>query len=333
MKKVLILGAGTWGIALATAFRKNENEVSVWSYKKSQVDFLNETHTYDKFNNLQLDQNIKFVSDEDLKVEDFDIIVFVVPSTAFREVAKKIIPKTNDKQILVTATKGIEDNTLYTMSEILEDELKINNIKNAKVVALSGPTHAEEVVLSMPTAIVSASNNMEAASVVQNTLMYEDLRVYTNDDIRGVEVCAAFKNIIAIACGITKGLGAGDNIKAAIIVRGLAEMIRLGEKLGCKKDTFYGLAGIGDMIVTSMSPHSRNNRFGEYIGSGMSVSDAIKKVGQVVEGVNLITKAHVLIEKYNIEMPITEGMYKVIIENVNAKDIVNVLMTRDKKKE
>ena len=333
MKKVLVLGAGTWGIALATAFRKNENEVSVWSYKKSQVDYLNETHIYDKFDNLKLDQNIKFVSDENLEVKNFDIIIFVVPSTAFREVAKKIIPKTNDKQILVTATKGIEDNTLYTMSEILEDELKINNIKNTKVVALSGPTHAEEVVLSMPTAIVSASNDLNAASTVQNTLMYEDLRVYTNDDIRGVEVCAAFKNIIAIACGITRGLGAGDNIKAAIIVRGLAEMIRLGEKLGCKKDTFYGLAGIGDMIVTSMSPHSRNNRFGEYIGSGMSVSEAIKKVGQVVEGVNLITKAHTLIQKYNIEMPITEGMYKVIIENVNAKDIVNVLMTRDKKKE
>lgn len=333
MKKVLVLGAGTWGIALATAFRKNENEVSVWSYKKSQVDYLNETHIYDKFDNLKLDQNIKFVSDDDLKVEIFDIIVFVVPSTAFREVAKKIIPKTNDKQILVTATKGIEDNTLYTMSEILEDELKINSIKNKNIVALSGPTHAEEVVLSMPTAIVSASRDLEAASIVQNTLMYEDLRVYTNDDIRGVEVCAAFKNIIAIACGITKGLGAGDNIKAAIIVRGLAEMIRLGEKLGCKKDTFYGLAGIGDMIVTSMSPHSRNNRFGEYIGSGMNVNEAIKKVGQVVEGVNLITKAHKLIEKYNIEMPITEGMYKVIIDNVNAKDIVNVLMTRDKKKE
>ena len=333
MKKVLVLGAGTWGIALATAFRKNENEVSVWSYKKSQVDFLNETHTYDKFNNLKLDQNIKFVSDEDLEVDSFDIIIFVVPSTAFRDVAKKIIPKTNDKQILVTATKGIEDNTLYTMSEILEDELKINNIKNKKVVALSGPTHAEEVVLSMPTAIVSASNDMDAASIVQNTLMYEDLRVYTNDDIRGVEICAAFKNIIAIACGITRGLGAGDNIKAAIIVRGLAEMIRLGEKLGCKKDTFYGLAGIGDMIVTSMSPHSRNNRFGEYIGSGMTVDEAIKKVGQVVEGVNLITKAHVLIEKYNIEMPITEGMYKVIIENVKPKDIVSILMTRDKKKE
>ena len=333
MKKVLILGAGTWGIALATAFRKNKNIVSVWSYKKSQVDFLNETHTYDKFDNLKLDQSIKFVSDEDLVVKDFDIIVFVVPSTAFREVAKKIIPNTNENQILVTATKGIEDNTLYTMSEILEDELRINNIKNTKVVALSGPTHAEEVVLSMPTAIVSASEDMNAACAVQETLMYEDLRVYTNDDIRGVEVCAAFKNIIAIACGITKGLGAGDNIKAAIIVRGLAEMIRLGEKLGCKKDTFYGLAGIGDMIVTSMSSHSRNNRFGEYIGNGMSVDDAIKKVGQVVEGVNLITKAHTLIEKYKIEMPITEGMYKVIIENVNAKDIVNVLMTRDKKQE
>lgn len=333
MKKVLILGAGTWGVALASAFRKNNNEVTVWSHRKSQVDFLNETHTYDKFNNLKLDENIVFVDNDTVDVKNNDIILFVVPSTAFREVANKFIPLTTNNQILVTATKGVEDDTLYTMSEILEDELKKANIDNKKIVALSGPTHAEEVVLSYPTAIVSASSNEEAAKVVQTTLMYEDLRVYTNDDIKGVEICAAFKNIIAIACGMTKGMGAGDNIKAAILVRGLAEMIRLGEKLGCKKDTFYGLAGIGDMIVTATSEHSRNNRFGEYIGSGLSVDEAIKKVGQVVEGVNMIRKAHVLVEKYNIDMPITEGMYKVIVEKKDTKEVMNELMTRNKKKE
>ena len=227
----------------------------------------------------------------------------------------------------------MEDGTLYTMSEVIEDELAKAKIKNDRVVVLSGPTHAEEVGKGMSSMIVSASKNDDAAKYVQDLFMNEAFRVYTNNDIKGVEVCAAFKNIIALASGIIAGVGDGDNLKAATITRGLAEMIRVGDVLGCNKDTFYGLAGVGDMIVTAMSTNSRNYNCGKLIGSGMSTKDAIEKIGMAVEGINFLPKAIQIRDKYNLSLPITSGVYEIVFNNKSAKDIVSFLMTRNKKAE
>ncbi|MBR0137113.1 MAG: NAD(P)-dependent glycerol-3-phosphate dehydrogenase, partial [Erysipelotrichaceae bacterium] len=244
--------------------------------------------------------------------------------------ARDYIP---DGQIVVDVAKGIEAETLFTMSQVIADELNDGKHRNVKIVALSGPTHAEEVALDLPTTIVSACSDLNAAKTVQDVFMNTCMRVYTNDDVLGIELCGALKNIMALASGISAGLGYGDNAKAAIITRGLAEMTRLGKKMGAKQETFAGLAGVGDLIVTATSLHSRNNRCGMLIGQGRKPEDAVKEVGMVVEGINALPAAMKLMKVYDVEMPITVTVNAVINEGADPKEAVAELMNRDKKNE
>lgn len=331
--KIAILGSGSWGAALANLLTENGHEVVCFARNKGKVNKYNETHIHENLPNVKLSEKLKFTNDIGEAVTGSKIVVYAVPSVAFRDMVSKSLKFIKDDMYLVTVTKGMEDNTLFTMSDIIIDELKKSSVASDKIVALSGPTHAEEVAKCFPTTIVSASKNMDAAKFIQDAFMNKYFRVYTNNDIKGVEICAAFKNIIAIASGIANGLGYGDNLKAAIITRGLVEMIRVGEVLNCSKDTFYGLAGIGDMIVTATSIHSRNYRCGKLIGEGKKPDDAIKEIGMVVEGANFLPKAMKLKEKYNLDLPITEGSYNIVIKNADPKKVLESLMMRNKKSE
>lgn len=333
MANILVLGAGTWGSVVANLLVDNGHSLTCWARNEKLIDSLNKNHVHDKLAGVVFSDKIKFTTDFEDSFLNKDIIIYAVPSNAFREVVNRSIPYISDKSFIVSLTKGMEHDSLFTMSEIIEDELSKKGIVNNNIVALSGPTHAEEVGKKMSSMIVSASANDVAAKYIQDVFMNEYFRVYTNNDIKGVEVCAAFKNVIALACGIITGVGDGDNMKAATITRGLAEMIRVGAALGCKKDTFYGLAGVGDMIVTAMSTNSRNYNCGKLIGSGVNPKDAVKKIGMVVEGVNFLPTAIELKKKYNVEIPITSGVYDIVYNGKSSKDIVIDLMTRDKKAE
>lgn len=263
-----------------------------------------------------------------------DILIFAVPSIFVRETASKVRNFIPHNQIIVDVAKGIEKDTHYMLSEVITTEIKKDGKHNSiEVVALSGPTHAEEVAIDLPTTIVSASENEEVAKYIQDIFMNENLRVYTNNDIIGVELCGALKNIIALASGISKGLGYGDNARAALITRGMSEIKRLGLAMGCLESTFEGLAGVGDLIVTATSEHSRNNLAGQLIGQGYSVNRAIEKVGMVVEGINALPAALNLSEIYQVELPIISAVKAIINEGANPKKTVNDLMNRDKKSE
>ena len=333
MIKIGIIGAGTWGLAIANLLAFNNHIVTVYARSSIQVDSLAKKRKHEKLPGMKLDKSILFTSNLNEAASSKDIIVIAVPSTAFREVTNSILKHINGNEYLITVTKGMEDKTLYTMSEIIEDELKKAKIKCNRIVALSGPTHAEEVSINMPSMAVSASKSLKAAKFIQDIFMNSNFRVYTNSDIKGVEICAAFKNVIGLASGMLAGIGFGDNIKAALITRGLAEMVRAGKALGCKKDTFYGLAGLGDMIVTATSMHSRNYRCGVLIGKGIDSNKAIKDIGMVVEGVNFLPKAMKIKSKYKLDLPITTAMYEIIYNGKRVKDMLNLLMLRSKKSE
>ena len=330
---IAVVGAGVWGLTIARLLVKNNQKVVVWSHSEEEVNNIKKTG---QLNNISIKDVVKdLVFDLDLKnvVSNANIIVLAVSSPYVREISHKIKDYINKDSIVVLLTKGIEKETLYTMSQIVEDEFKDIADKHISVVSLSGPTIAYEVSKDMPTTIVSACKDLSIAQKVQDIFMNENFRVYTNQDIECVELCAALKNIYALTCGIALGLGFGDNTKAAIITRGLAEMIRLGVALGYDIKTFYGLAGLGDLCVTCMSDKSRNNICGKLIGQGKSREEAIKEVGMVVEGINCLPAAYKLMQKYNIDMPICAGMYEVIYENKKPLDILNKLMLREKKKE
>ena len=328
---ITILGAGTWGIALGRLLYRNGYDILIWSSIKEEVENLSKTHMHKNLPYVMLAPDIKFTNDMEEALSNTKIVVIAVPSIFVRSVSEEMVKYIKDGSIVVIVSKGIEKDTLYTMSEVVEDVVK--NKKDIKVVALSGPTHAEEVIKDIPSAIVSASKNVEARNQVQDIFMNENFRVYTNDDIKGVELSAAIKNIFALACGISDGLGYGDNTKAAIITRGLAELVRLGEALNCDRNTFYGLAGIGDLVVTATSRHSRNNTCGRYIGEGLSVDEAVKKVGMVVEGINAIPASIEMRDKYKIDMPICSIMNEIVFNNIKPIDAINILMNREKKKE
>ena len=333
MENVLILGAGTWGVAIAKLLNTNGHNVTCWSRNENLISELSNNHIHPKLKDVILSSDITFTTEFEKSFNNKDVIVYAIPSTGLREVVHNSVKHINSKQYLVSLTKGMEDKTLYTMSEVIFDELKKANIDNDKVVVLSGPTHAEEVGKSLPSMIVSASVNENHSMFIQDIFMNENFRVYTNTDIKGVEICAAFKNVIAIASGILTGLGYGDNMKAAVITRGLAEMIRVGEAMGCKKDTFYGLAGVGDMIVTATSTNSRNYNFGKYLGEGLNTKIALEKIGMVVEGINFLPKAIQIMDKYKLDLPITNGVNEVVYKDMNAKYITSLLMKRSKKAE
>ena len=327
-KKIAILGAGTWGTALAVMLSDN-NSVQVYSPIASEIEYINTNHKHPNLKDANIPTSIIFTTSLQNVLTNADIVVFATPSIYIRNTAKEAKPYINKSTIIVTVAKGIELDTLYTMSEIIEDELG----EGYKLVALSGPTHAEEVSLGLPTTIVSASKDENARNIIQEVFSSKYMRVYTNDDILGVELCGAFKNVLALAAGISAGLGYGDNAKAAIITRGIAEMARLGRALGCKDYTFFGLTGIGDLIVTATSMHSRNNRCGMLLGKGYSVEEATKEVGMVVEGINALDAAKKLADKYHIEMPLVNAVYEIVKLNKKPKDVINGLFTRELKSE
>ena len=334
MKRIGVLGAGTWGMALARMLANSDHMVTVWSALEREIDEFSTTRKHPNLPGMEIPENIQFTKDIQLACEDKDVLLMAVPSVFVRSTAAKMREFVPDGQIVVDVAKGIEADTLFTMTEVIRDELNADGKHgNVKLVALSGPTHAEEVARDLPTTIVSACENIEAAEVVQDIFMNSCMRVYTNTDIKGVELCGAMKNIIALAAGISTGLGYGDNAKAAIITRGMAEVTRLGLKMGCQEQTFSGLAGIGDLVVTATSVHSRNNRAGNLIGQGHAPEKAIKEVGMVVEGINAIPAAIKLAERYQVELPIIEAVYSIVNHGANPKDVVNGLMGRDKKLE
>ena len=331
--RIGVLGAGTWGMALARMLANDDHQVEVWSAIKEEIDELSSSRKHKNLPGMVIPDAIVFTKDIEEVCRNKDILLFAVPSVYVRNTVKSAAPYIPDGQIIVDVAKGIEASTLFTMSQVIEDVLSDEAHKNVKVVALSGPTHAEEVARDLPTTIVSASKDEESAKLVQDIFMNTCMRVYTNDDVLGIELCGALKNIIALAAGISTGLGYGDNAKAAIITRGMVEMTRLGLKMGAKQTTFAGLAGIGDLIVTATSMHSRNNRCGMLIGQGVKPMEAVKQVGMVVEGVNALPAAMRLIEKYEVEMPITAMVNAIVEEKIDPKSAVNALMQRDKKNE
>lgn len=332
--KIGVLGTGTWGIALARMLANTNHEVTCWSAIESEIDTLSSTLTHPNLPQIVIPSSIVFTKDIKVACEEKDIILFAVPSIFVRSTAVKAAKYIPDGQIIVDVAKGIEAESLKTLSEVIEDVVKTDgNHDNVKVVALSGPTHAEEVAIDLPTTIVSACKDLSAAKVVQDCFTSNCMRVYTNQDIKGVELCGAMKNVIALAAGISNGLGYGDNAKAAIITRGISEITRLGIKLGCDMQTFAGLAGIGDLIVTATSIHSRNNRCGMLIGKGVEPTEAIKQVGMVVEGINALPAAMRLSEIYGVELPICSAVNAVVNLHQNPAEVVKNLMERDKKTE
>jgi len=334
VKKIGVLGAGTWGMALARMLTNSGNDVTVWSAIESEIDNLSTTKVHPNLPYMEIPDAMKFTKSIEEVCTDKDVLLFAVPSVFVRSTSRTAKPYIKKDQIIVDVAKGIEPDTLFTMTEVIKDEIAGDDPSyNLKLVALSGPTHAEEVARDMPTTIVSACEDQKAAEFVQDVFMNTCMRVYTNTDTKGVELCGAMKNIIALAAGTSDGIGYGDNTKAALITRGMAEITRLGIAMGCNANTFYGLAGIGDLIVTATSVHSRNNKCGHLIGQGMSPEEAKKEVGMVVEGINAIPAAMELAAKYNVEMPIVFAINEVISNGKSPKEAVAYLMTRDKKGE
>ncbi len=330
INKIAVLGAGTFGIALARLLALKDLDVTVYSHSEDKVMKLRETNRHEHFSDVLLPSNIKYTSILADALNDKQMIVFALPSTSIRQVARQAKKYMKDGQIIVDVSKGIEKDSLLTLSEVIKDEF---NGLNLSYVVLSGPTHAEEVIKDMPTAIVSASEDENAAKIVQETFASNFFRVYTNSDIKGIEICGALKNIMAISAGICDGLGYGDNGKAALITRGLQEIKRLGSKMGCKEETFFGLAGVGDLIVTCTSKHSRNNRCGYLLGQGASVKEAKEQIGMVVEGLNALPAAIELKEKYKVEMPITDMLAKVVYDGLDPSIAVSKLFQRELKSE
>lgn len=330
-KQIGIIGAGSWGIALAFLLSNNGHSVTVWSRSESSVQKLRAYHgNEDKLPGVHLDDSVDFTCDIEQAVKGKDIILLVVPSVHMRETVKLIAPFVDsdleDKQIIVNCTKGIEEDTLMVMSDVILDE-----IPNAEVCVLSGPSHAEEVGKRLPTTIVVGAFSKDTAKLVQNVFMSDVFRVYISPDMLGIEIGAALKNVIALAAGMADGYGLGDNAKAALITRGIAEIARLGEAMGGKFETFSGLSGIGDLVVTCASMHSRNRRAGILMGQGKSMQEAMDEVKMVVEGVYSAKAALKLAEKYDVEMPIVKGVNEILFEGKAVGDGINDLMLRDKK--
>ncbi len=332
MTKIAVFGAGTWGIALARLLAVNGRDVTVWSAIPAELKSLSTTRRHPNLPGMELPSTMHYTADIAEACAGRDILLFAVPSPFVRSTAKKAAKYIPDGQLIVDVAKGVEDKTLMTMSEILEDELAKAK-RTARVVALSGPTHAEEVARDMPTLIVAASENEAAAKAVQKAFTTPNFRVYTNTDRRGTELGGAIKNVVALAVGIALGLGYGDNAKAALITRGNAELTRLGLAMGCKPETFAGLSGMGDLIVTCTSMHSRNLHAGMLLGRGKTADEAKAEVGQVVEGINALPAACRLAKKYKVEMPIVQSVDAILSGKLEARNALAALMGRDLKHE
>ena len=327
MKNIAIIGSGTWGVALAMHLSNIGHNVKLWAFMQEEADNINIERKCKFLPDVRINDNITCYTDIQKVVEGTDMILHVTPSKFVRETIKKYKDYVTNQPIIMCA-KGFEAETLCTLSQIIEQEMP-----NSKYGIFSGPSHAEEVSVGIPTAIVIASKDEEVRNLVQETFMNEKMRVYTSDDVIGVELGGALKNIIAFCAGISTEIDLGDNSFAALITRGLVEITRLGMAMGGKHDTFYGLSGLGDLIVTCMSEHSRNRRAGRLIGKGYTVEQARNEIGMVIESIDNIEVAYALSKKYNIEMPIVNAVYDVLYNGLEPRKAVTMLMTRAKKSE
>lgn len=329
MARVGIIGAGSWGTALAVVLTDNGHDVTLWSVLEDEIAMLKEHHEQkDKLPGVKLSETIEFTTDLEKAVFGMDLVVLAVPSPFTRSTAKNMAPIVRQNQIIVSVAKGIEENTLMTLTDIIEEE-----IPAADVAVLCGPSHAEEVGQRLPTTLVAGARTKKTAEYVQSVFMNDVFRVYTSPDMLGMELGGALKNVIALAAGMTDGLGLGDNTKAALITRGITEIGRLALAMGAKLETISGLTGIGDLIVTCASRHSRNRKAGMLIGQGKTMQQAMDEVKMVVEGVYSAKAAIALGKKYEVDLPIIEQVNAVLFEDRPAKEAVTELMMRDKKPE
>ncbi len=326
--KISVIGSGGWGTALALLLLENGNDVTLWSFFEKETEEMTQTGENRYLKGVSLPKAIKLTSDINC-VRGCDMVVLATPSFAVRETARRISPLLDSRSVVISVSKGIEPNTNLCMTQIIEQELKSSNT----VAALSGPSHAEEVARQIPTGCVAACGDIRVAERIQDVFMNKRFRVYATDDVIGVELGAALKNVIAFCAGCSDGMGFGDNTKAMLMTRGLTEIARVGKEMGGRKETFAGLAGMGDLIVTCTSMHSRNRRAGLLVGGGMEPQAAIKEIGAVVEGYYAAASGHQLAEKYGVEMPITQGMFKVLYENKPLRQAFDELMSREKKHE
>ena len=328
-RKITLLGGGSWGTALSRLLSQNGHQVTVWHRDAEQCRLLSTERINKKYlPEVSIPENIVFTPDINEAVKNAEILLIVTPTQMIRGVLRQISQEYKKDKVIINASKGIEIGTMYLVSDIVKEETS-----DCTFAVLSGPSHAEEVGLSLPTAITVACDNKRVAEEIQDAFMSEYFRVYTNDDVIGAELGGALKNIIALGAGISDGVGYGDNAKAALMNRGIVEIARLGIAMGADIHTFYGLSGIGDLIVTCTSKHSRNWNAGYLIGQGLSKNDAVKKIGMVVEGIPTTYAAYELSKKLKVEMPIVVAMYDVLENNADVKETVNKLMLRDKKEE
>ena len=327
MKNIAIIGSGSWGIALAIHLANKGNNVKVWSFAEEEKNLINEEKKCKFLPNVRLPENIYCSQDFEEVLNDADLILHVTPSKFTRDIFRQYKEFVGNTPVII-CSKGFEKDTLKTLDEVIIEEKP-----DVRLGVLSGPSHAEEVSIAIPTVLVIASKDEILKSEVQDIFIGPNMRIYTSSDVKGVELGGALKNIIAFCAGVAAGIGLGDNTFAALVTRGLGELTRLGVALGGEKETFYGLSGLGDLIVTCLSDHSRNRTAGKLIGQGKTLEEAKKEVGMVIESIDNIDVAYQLGKKYNVEMPITETAFDVIYNKLNPREAVNNLMTRDKKDE
>ena len=326
--KISVMGSGGWGTALALVLLENGHDVTLWSYTREESELLAERKENPLLKGVALPDGLHFTSDLNC-VKSCGAVVLATPSFAVRTTARAVAPLLEPGAVLISVSKGIEKDTSLTLTQAIEQEVGDAH----PIVALSGPSHAEEVGRRVPTVVVSASRNREAAELVQDLFMNERFRVYATDDVVGVELGAALKNVIALCAGISDGMGFGDNTKAALMTRGLTEIVRLGVAMGGRRETFAGLSGVGDLIVTCTSMHSRNRRCGILIGKGTPTDQAVKEIGAVVEGYYAAANARTLAKKVGVEMPIAEAAYQVLYHGKDPRGVLVDLMTRERKHE
>ena len=327
MRNISIIGSGSWGVALAIHLAKLGNNVKMWSFSEEEKDLINNEKKCKFLPNVVLPEGINCTTSFKEAIEGTDFIIHVTPSKFTRNIVKQYKEFVTNQPIVI-CSKGFEKDSMMTLDEVVKEE-----IPNAKIAVLSGPSHAEEVSISVPTVLVVASKYDAVLKMVQDTFMSERMRIYTSRDVKGVELGGALKNIIAFCAGVAAGIGLGDNTFAALITRGLAELSRLGVALGGQKETLYGLSGLGDLIVTCLSEHSRNRRAGKLIGQGKSLDETKKEVGMTIESIDNIEVAYELGKLHNIEMPIVEAVYGILYKGLKPEDAVNILMNRARKSE
>lgn len=327
MKNIAIIGSGSWGVALAVYLANQGKKVKIWSFAKEEADLINNEKKCKFLPNITLPEGIECTLSYEEAIKDSEIILHVTPSKFTRSIVKEY-KKFVTNQPIIICSKGFEKDSLKTLDEVIEEEMP-----EAKIGVLSGPSHAEEVSIGVPTVLVVASKHEDVLEMVQKDFMSKDLRIYTSKDVKGVELGGALKNIIAFCAGTAAGIGLGDNSFAALITRGLTEISRLGIALGGEKDTFYGLSGLGDLIVTCLSEHSRNRKAGKLIGQGKTLEETKKEVGMTIESIDNIEVAYELAKMNNIEMPIVQMVYDVLYSKLDPKKAVEMLMTRDRKSE